>query len=146
MAAHPISPPNAARRSGQIAIFLLMALVVLAFMVLWSVDIRRIVFMKGKSQDAGDASVLAAARWQGSTLNLIGEANLLRALAISAGDDVADDALANMQARLCFTGPMAAFAASQQAAKLNGVYANSNYTEVVHEHANTVRNLSLIHI
>jgi hypothetical protein len=140
MAAHPISPPNAARRSGQIAIFLLMALVVLAFMVLWSVDIRRIVFMKGKSQDAGDTSVLAAARWQGSTLNLIGEANLLRALALSAGDDVADDALANMQARLCFTGPMAAFAASQQAAKLNGVYANSNYTEVVHEHANTVRN------
>jgi hypothetical protein len=53
---------------------------------------------------------------------------------------VADDALANMQARLCFTGPMAAFAASQQAAKLNGVYANSNYTEVVQEHANTVRN------
>jgi hypothetical protein len=138
MSAQP--PPAAARRPGQIAIFLLMALVVLAFMVLWSVDIRRIVFMKGKSQDAGDASVLAAARWQGSTLNLIGEANLLRALAISAGNDAADDALANMQARLCFTGPMAGFAASQQAAKLNGVYANATYTEVIQDHANTVRN------
>jgi hypothetical protein len=140
MSAHPTTPQTADRRTGQIAIFLLMALVVLAFMVLWSVDIRRIVFMKGKSQDAGDASVLAAARWQGSTLNLIGEANLLRALAISDGREADDDALANMQARLCFTGPMAAFAASQQAAKLNGVYANSNYTAIVLEHANTVRN------
>jgi hypothetical protein len=140
MPTHPATPPAAGRRTGQIAIFLLMALVVLGFMVLWSVDIRRIVFMKGKSQDAGDASVLAAARWQGSTLNLIGEANLLRALAISAGDDAADDALANMQARLCFTGPMAAFAASQQAAKLNGVYANPDYTEIVKQHADTVRN------
>jgi len=117
------APRTSRRRSGQIAIFLLMALVVLAFTVLWTIDIRRIVFMKGKSQDAGDAAALAAARWQASTLNLIGEANLLRAIAISAGNDAADDALANMQARLCFTGPMAAFAASQQGAKLNGVYA-----------------------
>jgi len=127
------------RRTGQIAIFLLMALVVLAFMVLWTVDLRRIVFMKGKSQDAGDAAALAAARWQASTLNLIGEANLLRAIAISAGNDPADDALANMQARLCFTGPMAAFAASQQGAKQNGVYAHPDYTDIVRQHARTVR-------
>jgi hypothetical protein len=140
MSVPPTPRPGAGRRTGQIAIFLMMALVVLSFMVLWSVDVRRIVFMKGKSQDAGDASALAAARWQGSTLNLIGEANLLRALAVSAGNDAADDALAALQARLCFTGPMAAFAASQQAAKLNGIYARPDYTEIVLQHANTVRN------
>jgi len=127
-------------RNGQVAVFLLMALVVLAFLVLWTVDVRRIVFLKGRSQDAGDAAALAAARWQGSTLNLIGEANLLRALALSVGDTAAEDALTNMQARLCFTGPMAAFAAAQQAAKQNGIYEHPDYTAFVRDHADTVRN------
>ncbi len=130
---------GAARRRGQVAVFLLVALVVLAFMVLWTVDLRRIVFLKGRSQDAGDAAALAAARWQGSALNLIGEINLLRALALSAGDAVAEDALASMQARLCFTGPMAAFAAAQQGAKQNGIYADADYTALVRRHAATVR-------
>ncbi len=118
----------------------MMALVVLAFMVLWTVDLRRIVFLKGKSQDAGDAAALSAARWQGTTLNLIGEVNLLRALALSTGDAAAEGALSNMQARLCFTGPMAAFAAAQQGAKQNGVYTHPDYTAIVREHAATVRN------
>lgn len=134
--------PNAAtdtRRRGQVAVFLLVSLVVLAFMLLWTVDLRRIVFLKGKSQDAGDAAALAAARWQGSTLNLIGEINLLRVLALSAGDDAAEDALTNMQARLCFTGPMAAFAAAQQGAKQNGIYSQDDYTAIVRQHASTVR-------
>lgn len=137
---HHKLPHHQNRRGGQVAVFLLVAFVVLAFMVLWSVDLRRIVFLKGKSQDAGDAAALSAARWQGTSLNLIGEINLLRMLAISANDPATEDALTNMQARLCFTGPMAAFAAAQQGAKQNGIYVHPDYTTIVRDHADTVRN------
>lgn len=137
---HHVQPTASRRhRNGQVAVFLLVALVVLAFMVLWTVDLRRIIFLKGKSQDAGDAAALAAARWQGSSLNLIGEINLLHALALSVGASDAIDGLTNMQARLCFTGPMAAFAAAQQGAKQNGIYSHPDYTSIVRQHAATVR-------
>ncbi len=127
-------------RNGQVAIFLLMAFVALAFLVLWNADLHRIVTLKTRSQDAGDAAALAAARWQASTLNLIGELNLMHALALSAGDAVAVDALTSIQARLCFTGPMAGLAAAQQAAKQNGIHADPEFTQAVADHAATVRN------
>lgn len=121
------------------AIFLMMAFVALAFLVLWNADLHRIVTQKTRSQDAGDAAALAAARWQASTLNLIGELNLMHVLALSAGDAQAVDAVTNIQARLCFTGPMAALAAAQQAAKQNGIHADPEFTQAVLDHAETVR-------
>ena len=66
-------------------------------------------------RDAGEAA-LAAARWQGATLNLVGELNLMHALALSAQDSAAVGAITNLQARLCFTGPLTALIAAQVAA------------------------------
>jgi len=117
-----------------------MALVILIFAALWSADIHRILFVKDRSQNAGDAAALAAARWQASSLNLLGELNLMHALALAVGDSDTVDLVTNTQARLCFTGPMAGMAAAQQAAKLNGIYVNPEYTEFVFEHAALVRN------
>ena len=126
------------RRDGQTIVFLLMALTVLVVIFLWNVDLHRIVAAKSLSQNAGDAAALAAARWQGATLNLVGELNLMHALALSAQDTAAVDAITNMQARLCFTGPMTALIAAQVAAKNNRIYSRDEFTSLLREHAEDV--------
>ena len=90
------------QRGGQVVIFLLMLLVSLAFVLLWDVDLHRIVTIKTKTQNAGDTAALSGARWQGITLNLVGELNLLHTLALSTHDTAGVDAITNMQARLLF--------------------------------------------
>jgi hypothetical protein len=127
------------RRRGQVAIFLLMLLTSLAFVLLWNVDLHRIITSKTRSQNAGDSAALAAARWQGISLNLVGELNLLHALALSARDTVAVDAITNIQARVLFTGPLLGLAAAQVAAKNNGQYANSDFSRIVLDRAQLVR-------
>jgi hypothetical protein len=132
-------------RAGQTLIFLLGILVILALVVLWNFDLHKIITVKLRSRNAGDAAALAAARWQGVSLNLIGHLNVVQAVAISdaltRGEDPTDavEALADLRARLAFVGPMTAFAASQQAAKQNGLYANSAFTQTVNRHARLVR-------
>ncbi len=136
---------RAGARAGQTLIFLLGVLVILTLVVLWNFDLHRIVAVKMRSQGAGDAAALAAARWQGVSLNLVGQLNVAQALAISdaltRGEDPSDtvEALAELRARLAFVGPMTAFAASQQAAKQNGLFVNRSFTDSVNRHARLVR-------
>ncbi len=135
----PVSRSSASRgRRGQTVVFLLMALTVLVFVFLWNVDLHRIVSAKSLSQNAGDAAALAAARWQGISLNLLGELNLMHALALGVGDETAVDAITNIQARLCFTGPMTALVAAQVAAKNNRIYAHDDFTRILRDHAVSV--------
>lgn len=68
-------------RRGQVAVFLLMALVILFFIVLWNFDLHKTIHVKNVSQTAGDSSALAAARWQGLALNLVGDLNIMHAVA-----------------------------------------------------------------
>lgn len=128
-------PANA----GQAVVFLLLALTALVFVLLFNVDLHRIIQRKDQVQNAGDAAALAAARWQGATLNLVGELNLLHALALVAQNADAVDAITNMQARLCFTGPMTGLLAAQVAAKNNHIYVDADMTALLTEHAATVR-------
>jgi len=128
------------RKTGQVLLFLLMALVILFFVVVWNFDLHKIVFIKTISRNGGDAAALVAARWQGVTLNLIGDLNLLHAVAL--GTDAADEteqAILGTQARLCFVGPMIAFMASQQAAKNNGIFQNDRFSDWLRKHAHEVR-------
>ena len=128
------------RRSGQVVIFLAIILVILTLMVLWNFDVHKILHVKYVTQNAGDAAALMASRWQGITLNLIGELNVMHAVAISSSNTVAMAEITNIQARLCYVGPMIAFMASQHAAKNNGAYVNEAFTTLVREHAQVVRN------
>lgn len=121
-------------------IFLLMTLVILVFAVLWNVDIHKILRLKSISQNAGDSAALVAARWQGITLNIIGDMNIMQAVAISEENSFALGAITNIQARLCYVGPMIALEASQQAAKNNGIYRNESFDERLLAHADSVRN------
>ena len=134
------SSPRPPSRSGQAVVFLLLAFTALIFVLLFNVDLHRIIQRKDQTQNAGDAAVLAAARWQGATINLVGELNILHVLALCAQDPAAVDAITSMQARVCFTGPMTGLIAAQAAAKDNHIYNDPDMTALLNEHAATVRN------
>ncbi|MCL1910300.1 MAG: pilus assembly protein TadG-related protein, partial [Kiritimatiellaeota bacterium] len=126
-------------REGQALIIIALAVGILLFAVLWVADVHHIVFTKDKTQNAGDAAALSAARWQASTLNFQGELNLMHAMALAAGNYDAASVITQTQARLAFTGPMTAVAAAQQGAKLNGMPVNDDFTAYVKDRAAIVR-------
>lgn len=128
-------------RSGQTLIFLVLIVVILAFVALWQFDLHKAVYVKTMSQNGGDAAALAAARWQGLTLNLIGDLNIMQAVALTEGDTDTAESIAALQARLCYVGPMIGFMAAQQAAKNNGIYSNPGFDRLVRRHAEDVRTL-----
>lgn len=127
-------------QSGQAVIFIVMAICILVFAMLWMVDVHRIIFIKDRSQNAGDAAALAAARWQATSMNFVGELNLMHALASIMDDEVSVDVITNTQKRICFSGPMTGVAAAQQAAKLNGIHVNDEFTDFMKEHADKIEN------
>lgn len=117
----------------------MMALVALTFLLFWTFDLGVILTGKSRAQNAGDAAALAAARWQGATLNLIGELNIFHIQALAAGDTNTVEAITNLQARLCFTGPIAGFYAAQLAAKNNRIPVDTTLSDALRDHARTVR-------
>jgi len=127
---HPTAPT-----AGQTMIFMIMALLILAVVIVWVFDVHTVLHIKARTQNAGDAAALAAARWQGVSLNLIGDLNILQALALNCGDTTAAAQIKNVQARLCFVGPLIGLLASQQAAKNNRTYVNPDYTSILLEDA-----------
>jgi hypothetical protein len=114
-------------------------LVILFFVALWNFDLHSILRVKQLSQNAGDSAVVMAARWQGITLNLVGDLNLMKAVALAGGNQTTVDAIDDVQKRLCFVGPMIAVMASQQAAKNNRIYANPKF-DLIAMQAQRVRN------
>ena len=120
-------------------IFAIMVLMILALVALWNFDLHKTIYVKLLSQNAGDSASLAAARWQGISLNLIGDLNILKAAALSQGDSQTASTIDGLQARLCFVGPMVGMEAAQQAAKNNGVFNSGRFTRRVQEHASEVR-------
>lgn len=126
-------------------ILLVVFMVVLVFVGLWNFDLHKIVRVKHIARNGGDAAALAAARWEALTLNLIGDLNIMQAaaltdaLALGASNSPAAAACADLQARLCFVGPLIGLAASQQAAKNNGIFANAGFTRLLADHAEEVR-------
>jgi len=120
-------------------VFLLMVVVILAFVVMWNFDLHKLFYVKEMAQNAGDSAAMMGARWQALSLNLIGELNLMQALAVSEGDTETSAAISDIQARVCYVGPMVGFIACQQAAKNNRIYVHEAFTEHLREHARIVR-------
>ena len=127
-------------RSGQTMIFLIMILVILAFVALWNFDLHKVIYIKSISQNAGDSSALAAARWQGIALNLIGDLNVMQAVALTGGDTNQAAEINELQARMCYVGPMIGLMAAQQAGKNNGIFNNDRFTAQLLKHADEVLN------
>ena len=143
----PASPGRAPdpARSGQTMLFALMVLVIATFAALWMFDVHKTLFVKSRSRNAGDAAALAAARWQGTSLNLLGDLNVLQAVSLAQSLAVGDTnftdarAIADLQARLALAGPLVGLLAAQQAAKQNGLFNEETYTAALYEHAAEVR-------
>lgn len=127
------------RKSGQTMVFILMVLVILTFVVLYNFDLHKIMHTKYMAQNAGDSAAVMASRWQAITLNIIGDLNIMNAAALSIGETETSKSINDIQARLCFVGPMTGLYASQQAAKQNGIYVNDEFTEEMRAHADVVR-------
>lgn len=107
------------RRSGQVVLVLVFLLVGLVFLFFAEVDIFAAARGKARLQNAGDAAALAAAAWQGTTLNLVGELNLLR---LSAACETNHEAVAGiyaLQERLAVAGPCIALLAANETAREN---------------------------
>lgn len=130
--------PDAPRR-GQVILLVLFAVVALLVAALWLADVHHAVLAKDRTQNAGDAAALAAARWQATALDLEGELNLFHALALASLDHAAVEAVTNAQLRLLFAGPLAGVASAQQAAMLNGAPSNPDFVEFVRDCARTAR-------
>lgn len=130
--------PDATRR-GQVVLLVLFAVVALLVAALWLADVHHAVLAKDRTQNAGDAAALAAARWQATTLDLEGELNLFHALALASLDHAACEAVTNAQLRLLFAGPLVGVAAAQQAAKLNGAPDNPDFDAFLLDCARTAR-------
>jgi hypothetical protein len=132
-------------RRGQVMILLVVFMVILLLVGLWNFDLHKIVRVKHVARNGGDAAALAAARWQAITLNLIGELNIVQAAALTdalasgASNSPAAEACADLQGRLCMTGPLIGLSASQQAAKNNGIFVNASFTTALADHATLVR-------
>lgn len=113
----------------------MVVVVIGVLVVVWNFDLHRVITAKVRVRNAADAAAMAGARWQGITLNMIGDLNLIQVAILTeayANDtnrkefEVPGEAseLHDLRTRLEFFGPLAAFAIAQQAAFNNGVLRN----------------------
>ena len=120
-----------ASRSGQIVLILAFILVGLLLLFLMVSDIFIATRNKNRIQNAGDAAALMAARWQGVTLNLIGELNMLHVAAACETNKNAIEGIVALQERLAIVGPMVGFWAANETAKRNGAPVDKKMTDIV---------------
>ncbi len=106
-------------RSGQIALVLVFLVAGLLFLFLMEVDIFSAARGKSRLQNAGDAAALAAARWQGISLNLIGELNLVHLAAACETNREAIAGICALQERIAIAGPCLALLAANETAREN---------------------------
>ena len=126
-------PHRTTKKSGQALIFLMVVVLIGLLVVIWNFDLHRVITAKIRVRNATDAAALAAARWQGITLNMIGDLNLIQAAILSnEAEDQAGlptfqvpseiNVLHELRARLAFIGPLAAYSIAQQTAFENGAF------------------------
>lgn len=163
-------PPSLhSRKSGQAMIFLMVVVVVGLLIVVFNFDLHRVINAKIRVRNAADSAALAAARWQGHTLNMIGDLNLVQAAIISVAyeeyleayrewvanggvlsgepEPVLSDfldfeecrILHELRARLEFIGPLTAFSVAQQTAFNNGAIHDPELALHLSEQAEYIR-------
>ncbi|MCQ2393798.1 MAG: pilus assembly protein TadG-related protein [Kiritimatiellae bacterium] len=127
------------KRQGQIILVMAFMMLGLLFLMLVNADVFLAIRGKGRLQNAGDAAALAAARWQGITLNGIGALNLAQvdiACKYAASPSQFTNLVAgvqHLQERLVFAGPCAGLYASQCIAAKNGMNVDPGMTRLVND-------------
>ncbi len=125
-------------QSGQVMVFSIILLIVLALGALFLFDMHSSIRGKVKAQTASEAAALSMAKWQKESLNIIGELNLMKAcdvltteVAVSIDKtsemtdyewlEAASKLISNAQVRVSFVGPLIGVGAAQVAALNNGI-------------------------
>jgi hypothetical protein len=143
----PDQPRRVPDRRGQTLIFMMMIMIILSFVAFSVYDTQHVVVQRVRSQNSSDAAALMGARWQLSSLNAIGEINLMKVTteivlngpppfsgAVSVDQyQSLFNALDKLQGRIYFTGPMLGVLYAQQAAKLNGMHAVASYANTFYD-------------
>lgn len=128
-----------ASRRGQVALYLLLALIVICVLALSTVDSFLGVRAKNRLENAGDAAALAAAHEEGRLLNEIGKLNLEHIKSAIRGDEKACAAITEEQARLALLGPFNALREANRAAKeKNGVAAREEFRDILKRHTSDI--------
>ena len=125
-------------RRGQVALYLICALVLVALFVI--ADVYIYVQIRGKMiiENAGDAAAVAAAARMGELINEIGALNVEHAkLSPTFEQDKADE-LVLKQRRLCLIGPIEAYAEIQQVAREEGAEDNDEFAAILNDHIKDV--------
>ncbi|MBO5940489.1 MAG: hypothetical protein J6R18_04775 [Kiritimatiellae bacterium] len=123
-------------KKGQVAIFLVLILAGLTLLFALNIDIFTSSRSKIRLQNAADASAIALARWQGITLNVIGELNIARLAAICQSNNTAISGIVQLQRKLAYVGPTIGFKAANDIARKNGVPISPDMTEATRLVAN----------
>ena len=132
-------------RNGQVAIYLVLTLVAIAFLTMMNVGAFLAVRAKNRAMNAGDAAAIAAAKRQGELLNAIGAANIEHLKLLFDASKKPDELfeacreIEMEQKRLCFLGPIDAMRDSNDAARENGAEANEKMLRMLRDHAAEVR-------
>lgn len=126
-------------KSGQVAVYLIMILVVVFILALLNVDSFVAVRSKNRLQNAGDAAALAAARRQGSLLNQIGRLNVDHLLAAVDNDERECERIVDEQRRIALLGPVGALRFANEAAIKNGMEVRDEFSRILEEHVRDIR-------
>ena len=131
-------------RDGQVALYLVMVLVAIAFLVFMNVGAFLAVTARNRTMNAGDAAAVAVAKHQGELLNRIGELNIER-LKLALRGDAASAArcaeIAEEQARICFLEPLEGISIGNAAARNNGIGTSDAMAKILRQHVIDVRTI-----
>ncbi len=126
-------------RTGQVAVYLIMILVVVFMLALLNVDSFLAVRGKNRVQNAGDAAALAAARKQGALVNEIGRLNFEHLIAAVENDTNRCEEIVLRQRRLSLLGPVDALRLANRAAKKNGMETRDEFAQILRDHVRDIR-------
>ena len=127
-------------RCGQVALYLVMTLVAITFLVLMNVGAYLGVTAKNRAMNAGDAAALAVAKYQGELLNRIGTLNVEHLKAALDNDEARCREIVLEQMRICLLDPLEGIRIGNDAARLNGAKADAGMTELLRQHVIDIRN------
>lgn len=122
-------------KSGQIILVLLFMLLGLVFLLMMETDIFSAIRGKTRIQNAGDAAALAGARWQGITLNMIGELNMVHMAACCESNENVAAGIVALQERLAIAGPVIGLLAANASAIENKAPVHDDFTQIVNTRA-----------
>ena len=129
---------RARSRTGQVALYLIMALLAVFTLALLNVDTFLAVRAKMRVENGGDAAAIAAARKQGSLLNEIGRLNVAHIEAALEGDREKGAEIVLRQRRLALIGPLDALRCANDAAKKNSMPVRDEFAKILSAHVSDI--------